>query len=550
MITRVHIENYRSIEGLDFSPTALCALVGENNAGKTNILQAIHSVLGKPWHRVTDFSPTDRLDEDAERDVVIQLDFEPALTHKPYKYGPDITVPRLRFELTQYKRATKSAQKGDPRLIAECLDLDGNAIAEPQEAPRKGKKTPYGPMVNIPGALKEQVPTIYIGTDRSLRSQLPTTRYSLLRRLLEDVDEAVNSSPDPNGEEETIADVFLGKLEEAVAVLRIPEFLELEELLRSRAIENLGMTPEEGEESFRLYFGLGDTFEFFKALRVMVEEYDRLADALQLGDGAQNAIVLAIFQAYERLRKRGAAFLLEEPEMYLHPQKCRFFYRTLRSLSETNQILYSTHSPYFVTIPEYEEVRLVSRSRAGRTKILASDHAPDAGLREKIRKELDPERNEFFFARHVILVEGDTEKLALPEYAHRLGIDLDRLGVSIVEVGGKRSLEAFARIVQSFGLPFTLLFDTDSSDFGGDEEAENEYNETLRRFGPGATIVELQPRYESVLKATLGEETYRDLAQRYGGTSKAIRARRIAEDPDTSIPEPIEQLLTELASTE
>ena len=52
-IARVRIENYRSIKQLDFSPNNYCALIGENNAGKSNILKAINLVLGETW-------PTDR----------------------------------------------------------------------------------------------------------------------------------------------------------------------------------------------------------------------------------------------------------------------------------------------------------------------------------------------------------------------------------------------------------------------------------------------------------------------------------------------------------
>lgn len=146
MITRVHIQNYRSIELVDFCPPPLCAIVGENNAGKTNILQAIHAVLGKSWHRVTDFAPTDRIDDDQERDTIIEIDFAPPPKHKPYKWGPEIDIPRLRFTLTHYKKATSSTQKGDPRLEAACLTVEGKLINEPKEAPRTGKRTPYGPM--------------------------------------------------------------------------------------------------------------------------------------------------------------------------------------------------------------------------------------------------------------------------------------------------------------------------------------------------------------------------------------------------------------------
>ena len=55
-IKRVRIEGYRSIEELEFNPSPLCALVGENSAGKSNILQELKIALGRDWHRVDDFS--------------------------------------------------------------------------------------------------------------------------------------------------------------------------------------------------------------------------------------------------------------------------------------------------------------------------------------------------------------------------------------------------------------------------------------------------------------------------------------------------------------
>lgn len=45
-ITRVKIENYRSIKSLEFRPKKLCAIVGENNVGKSNIFSALNFILG------------------------------------------------------------------------------------------------------------------------------------------------------------------------------------------------------------------------------------------------------------------------------------------------------------------------------------------------------------------------------------------------------------------------------------------------------------------------------------------------------------------------
>jgi len=54
-ISRIRIQNFRSIQTLDFPIGNICALIGPNNAGKSNILLALHHVLARDWVSVTTF---------------------------------------------------------------------------------------------------------------------------------------------------------------------------------------------------------------------------------------------------------------------------------------------------------------------------------------------------------------------------------------------------------------------------------------------------------------------------------------------------------------
>jgi putative ATP-dependent endonuclease of OLD family len=54
-------------------------------------------------------------------------------------------------------------------------------------APKKGEQRQYKPLVGIPAELREQIPLIHIGVNRSLAEQLPSARQSMLRRLFDDV---------------------------------------------------------------------------------------------------------------------------------------------------------------------------------------------------------------------------------------------------------------------------------------------------------------------------------------------------------------------------
>jgi predicted ATP-dependent endonuclease of OLD family len=171
----------------------------------------------------------------------------------------------------------------------------------------------------------------------------------------------------------------------------------------------------------------------------------------------------------------------------------------------------------------------------------------DSVRREKLIKELDPERNELFFATRLLIVEGDTEKLALPEYAKTLGIDLDQSGATIIEVGGKRNLMEFARIAISLRIPTGVVYDKDSSDFPKEKKAEEEaYNaqlDALHNADGTVQVWKLHDCYEDHLRKALGEPKYQELCQKFPNVGKPTKARLIAMEPGLVIPEPVEEIL-------
>src|SRR6185312_7182994 len=193
--------------------------------------------------------------------------------------------------------------------------------------------------------------------------------------------------------------------------------------IKQNALEQLGLDAE--ADAIDLYFTPMTSMDFYKNLDLVIKDHGFSLSATEVGEGFQNAIVLAILRAFEETKRQGAILLIEEPEMFLHPQMQRSLYKTLRKIGETNQVIYTTHSPHFVSVPDYEHVALVRKGPDG-TTAHRSGLPQDAKRREKLIKELDPERNELFFATRLLLVEGDTEKLAIPAYASRLGLELDR----------------------------------------------------------------------------------------------------------------------------
>lgn len=549
-ITHLSIENFRSIKELAFDIPQICALVGPNNAGKSNILEAMRRVLGTNWVSVSSFNSEDVFKRSDEA-IKISCSVEPPIQYRHFKHAPAVEIHGVSFEYTRYKIGEK---KGQPRLEQSCRDIGGNPPSVLSKAPRTGEKHQFERLTGIPSEVRDSIPLIYIGTNRSLKEQLPSARYSLLRQMFEDIDRQLRNPEDKvsvtrgDGTEDAVPrfDRFRMLMEAAMELLRTDDFNRVETAIKNKVLEQLGFDAVKDPSKIDLYFTPIDSFDFYKTLDLLVSEDGFTVSAQEMGEGMQNAIVLAILQAFEETQRQGAILLIEEPEMFLHPQMQRSLYKTFRRIGEKNQIIYTTHSPHFVAVPDYQEIVLV-RKKEGATTVTLSTMPSDSTRREKLIKELDPERNELFFATRLLIVEGDTEKLALPEYARLLGIDLDQAGATIVEVGGKRNLLEFAKIAISFSIPTGIVYDKDSSDFPKEKKAEEErYNtqlDSLRRSDGTVCVWRFDACYEDHLRNALGEPKYQELCGKFSNVGKPTKARLIAMEPGFSIPEPIAEIL-------
>jgi predicted ATP-dependent endonuclease of OLD family len=537
----VTISGFRSIRdeiSIDFS--SLTALIGPNNTGKSNILAAIHKVLGYSWLTVSNFAENDVWGRKEGGEIEIKIEFDPAIQYQPFK-GAAVEIPVLQYKYTTYKRGP---EKGQRRLQKSCLKQDGSMVLAPRTAPQRGVRTAFTPLATIPQDVQSSIPVILIAANRSLRDQLPGARYSLLGRLLEDVNESLKKDTSIYRDEEqgTMAelsryDLFKHRLAQALDLLRTEDFVKLEASIKTNALRQLGFDLERNAGELDIFFTPMDSEDFYQKLKITVSEPGLQLDATDLGGGFQNAIVMAILKTYEERNRQGAIFLIEEPELYLHPQMQRSLYKTLKAISETNQVIYVTHCANFVTIPEFDNIRMVEKGPSG-TFVNKSDLASTPQLREKLRKEMDPERSELFFASKILFVEGDTEKLSIPVYALKSSIDLDSRNTSIVEVGGKRNLKDLVELALSFGKRVGILYDRDSSDFEGRRDEEEAYNMMLDSLGArGVFVARMDKNCEDEHRREIGDAPYQQLCQRYPNVTKSVRARLIAVDPAVPVPQ-------------
>lgn len=241
------------------------------------------------------------------------------------------------------------------------------------------------------------------------------------------------------------------------------------------------------------------------------------------GHGLQRSFIVSLLQRFAQLRSEEAAhegggaagltgrhtlLLVEEPELYQHPLAARRFAAVLRALAEDEgrtQVVYSTHDPTFVSFDHFDAIRRVQKLPSAdgppTTQVVAltlaevrqrlvnlweldPDVVTEASTRERLRTVLTSEVSEGFFARAVILVEGDQDRAMIEGLTRARGIDLDGRGVAIVPAGGKGNLDRVYVVFTGFAIATYLIFDADAGD-ANHREQHARVNRILIRLAGG-----------------------------------------------------------------
>jgi putative ATP-dependent endonuclease of OLD family len=84
----------------------------------------------------------------------------------------------------------------------------------------------------------------------------------------------------------------------------------------------------------------------------------------------------------------------------------------------------------------------------------------DEAQHKQLLKNL-PYVKEAFFSKVVILVEGDTELGAIPNFSERMDVELDEFGISVIEAGGADSIPSLMKLLDEFGIQNIALMDSD-----------------------------------------------------------------------------------------
>lgn len=458
-ITRIIIDNYKSIKHIDINLSPkVSAFIGENSVGKSNILSAIEWMLGPVYPSFNNFSREDYYKGDVTLIVNITVYFDD---------GNYLQLTNKWYDRYQNEKSG--------------LNYNGNQY--------------------ISDDVRQKYISAFIGADRRVNDNPASNRWTLLGRLLRDINErfAAETMIDPQTGEilsksdyfkhnmESIRDNVLFSVKDDDGNNMMEQFVNI---LRTETASQLGREPSDFNVDLNMY----DPWNLFRTLQIMVNEEDTglTFRASELGMGVQASITIAILKAYSRLKlNNNTPIIIDEPELFLHPQGRRNFYRIITELAESGtQVILTTHSSEFISLARFNEIFVVRKSRDNGTYIrnaLPERFLEDLQIRHPSVKtnatELmleylnayegtgDSQRaSEAMFARKAILVEGESEVLILPYFFDLLGYNYVRKGITIVRCGGKSEIDRFYRLYSEFGIPCYIIFDGDYQNLGKDDE--------------------------------------------------------------------------------
>lgn len=477
----MEIKGFKSFDnvGQTININSFTSLIGGNGTGKTAVLLALTRMFGvKSSDRiiqVDDFyvPPGDEIDTQDERELSVRVKFEFA----DLEDGEDNTVADFFKHLVSSEAAeipyctAKLKAKWTKTNLAEG-DIESDLVWEIGEYEK-----------NITAYERSKIHVHYVPAYRDPAQQLKQTAGTIMHRLIN----AVEWSDQMASTVDEVAVSIGNQFQEEVGVQTITSSLgrNWKTLFTGGYFEKLQIKPVvNGIEDILKHIDtvflpspdtqplpterLSDGMKSLFYLSLVKSAFD-IEDEIINSDGKQLSISVEALDPPNL-----TIILIEEPENHLSPQYLGRIVKLCEEISENDraQVVLTTHAPSLLNRVEPENIRYFrlhdNKNTIVKEILLPREDKDDAENVDTFTyvKEAVKAYPEIYFAKVVILGEGDSEEIVIPKIAQVNGIELDTSLITFAPLGG-RYVNHFWKLLNELSIPHVTLLDYDFRRGGG-----------------------------------------------------------------------------------
>ena len=429
-LSKLYIKGFRNFKEATINFNNQSLIIGANDVGKTNLLYALRILLDRGFSDLDlELKESDFYAYEETNEVIITAFFD--------DIKEDCILSKMKGDIS-----------GDGNLVIKYLATKGEDYkffcgkSDADEDLHEYAIPYYRKVLNIK----------YINSKRDFWGYINKTKNILLQQAKED------RSAETIDMDDALYKQISDKLKEVDS--QIPELSyvknateQINEELNKLAIHNQ-------EQKVVFDTASTDTDSVINKISITSKHGDK--KLLIGGEGRLNQIYLSLWASQNRISEYSnevSILCVEEPEAYLHPHQQRELARYLCQVLK-GQVILTSHSPYIVC--EFSPNSIMRLYKDDQETKVASD-----GCSSVIEEGFDGFGSrmselpaEAFFADCLILVEGQSELIFYKTLAKQIGIDLDRLNISILSVEGV-GFNTYAKILGALGIYWVARTDND-----------------------------------------------------------------------------------------
>ena len=445
----VEINNYRNLTGktITFNDT-LNFLIGENNIGKTNILELINICLA-----IGKFAETDFMDIT----LPIKIKFKVKYSNEEIGYFEDnfdvddsnsitlVAVQDSVDERINYYHDTPNQTKIGMATIRTMNILYYYAQRMPSKEVDFRKTSGSGKVLNY---------LIQHSLEQSEIQEKGILKKTKLKNIVKNVNIQIKKINTITGDS-------------------VSAYVETE--VDKLVCRLLGLGDENGRELSSLGEGVQYAFNILLQIIEIIYNVKATRKPEDFEERLINRDGKKLFPLF---------LVLDEPEVHQHPYRQRSLIRKIKALIENNnqeflnllkdlfdidgltgQIFIATHSPNILLDNYRQFIRLYKST--GTNSQLKIVSGMNVVIDDKLYKHMLHNfiyLKEAMFSKCIIFVEGDTENGAIPVFAERMGLDMDERGIGVIKLDGADSVKRCMALYKSFGIKSIALIDKDKKE--------------------------------------------------------------------------------------